>query len=821
MFETLHRYLRHALRVLWKAPLATAAMIACIALGMGPGLALVGVVDSVFFKSLPVTQPDQLVSLTRPTASDGEAVVPYPFFDFAARSTTTLQATAAWSPLKVSARMRDRSSALNAELVSTNYFSTLGVPMTRGVPWQRPHDTQGVVLSHRYWTSALDNDVSILGRAITVQGVPLSVIGVAGPGFSGMQVGTFADIWLPMDLAPVVRNDREMLVSHTLWWANLVGRRRPGTSLEQSSDELASLFKAYRRSLAGESPTAERLAAIEREMVGASDASRGVSRITEDRSRLLLWMSIVAACTLLLVLSDLAAVLLGRLALRGPEFATKLSLGASTRTLYAQITLEQAILVSAGVLVGVVVWYWVSPFLPRLLFGPTFQLDLSSSWRLVSVAAVATLLGTLVLASFAIHSIAGRDLMNLLGTSGFSGGVARRHTLPKWSYALLFVQVALSMVMVLEAGAFARSLANLAGRDLGFESNDVVMARLDARNASLTPAALAQLQQHLLQRARAWPGTRVASVAWTAPLDSSREIFDEIRISTGGQPCTVKHVDLQVVERNYFAVLGIPFVSGQPPAAKATGGGSGLMGAVVNETFARRCVGTGSILGRATDARGAPSVELVGVVKDVQYHGLKEKTGSVLYVPADGWPSARVSALTLMVRTDQPVALLAGLIRSEVRQLNSEMAVGEITTMAAQIDELLSPERTLEQTTRFAMFLGLLLIGVGFYGSVGQRVTGGLGEFALRFALGARLRHVVWMCVRSFAVVLVVGAGVGYLVSLPLRSVTRSLLFGTIDEGAGTIIVSVLIVLLIGAAAATVPLMRLRRFDLVTVLRRD
>jgi predicted permease len=818
MFETLRRHVRHTLRVLWKAPLSTATTIACIALGIGPGLAIFGIIDSVLFKTLPVTEPDQLVALTRQTGAETDGAFPYPFFDLAARS-TTLQSTAAWYPAKVSSRMQDRSATLNAELVSPNYFSTLGVPMALGTAWQTPHDTQGVVLSHRYWTTALGKDASILGRAISVQGVPLSIIGIAGRDFFGMHVGTFVDMWLPVDLAPVFCNRPDVLLSHTQWWINIVGRRRAGTSLEQSAHELDTAFKSYRRSVAGDNPSPEKLAAIQREVGGVTEASRGVSRITQDRSRLLSWMSLVAICTLLLVLSDLAAVQIGRLTQRGPEFATRLSMGASTRALYAQIAVEQAMLVSAGMLVGVVVWYWVSPFLPRLLFGPTFQLDLSSNWRLVIVAAAATLLVTLVLATIAIQWIARRDLMTLLGPSGFSSGVARRQTPQKWSHAVLFVQVALSLAMVLEASAFARSFANVAGRDLGFESNHVVMARLDARNASLTPQALASVQQNLLQRARVWPGTQMASLAWTAPLDSAREIFDEIRTSTHGQPCTVKYVDLQVVEPDYFAVLGIPFVSGGPPAPDATGGRS-LRG-VVNETFARRCVGTGSMLGRATDARGWPSVEIVGVVKNIQYHGLKETTGSVIYVPADRWPSAGVPTLTLLVRTNQPVTLLAGLIRAEIRQLNPEIGIGDITTMEAQIHELLAPERTLAQTARFAMFLGLLLIGVGIYGSVSQRVTGRLSEYALRLALGARLRQVVWLCVRSLAGVLVVGAGVGYLVSLPLRGLTRSLLFGTIDEGAGSVLLSVLIVLVVGAAAATVPLMRLRRFDLVTALRRD
>jgi hypothetical protein len=303
-------------------------------------------------------------------------------------------------------------------------------------------------------------------------------------------------------------------------------------------------------------------------------------------------------------------------------------------------------------------------------------------------------------------------------------------------------------------------------------------------------------------------------------LDSSREIFDEVRLVSGGKPCTVKYVDLQVVERDYFAILNIPFVSGGPPARASTGGDAGSLPGVVNETFARRCAGGDSILGRATDGRGRPSIEIVGVVKNVQYHGLKEKIGSVMYVPADRWPSATVPSLTLLVRSDQTMTLLAGFIHSEVRQLNPDIALGEITTMDAQIRELLGPERTLAQATRFATILGLFLVAVGVYGSLNQRVSERLSEYAMRLALGARLRQLVWSCVRSLAMVLVAGAAVGYWVSLPLRGLTKGLLYGTIDDGAGTTIISLLAVFVVAAAAATIPLMRLRRFDIVTVLRR-
>jgi predicted permease len=797
-------------------------MIACIALGIGPGLAMFGIVDTVLFKSLPVAEPDALVVLTRRASNDISRDFPYPFFDLVSRSTATLQTTAAWYPAKVAARIGERSAELTAELVSTNYFSTLGVPMTRGTTWQAvSNDTRGVILSHRYWTTVLGSDASIVGRPMIVQGVPVSVIGVTGRDFFGMQVGTFVDIWLSMDLAPVLHGRPELLVSHTQWWSNIVGRRRAGVSLEQCNAELDGAFKAYRRSVAGGNAHSDRLGAIEREALIVREGGRGISRVTDDRSRLVSWMSVVGVCIVLLVFTDLAAVMLGKLAQRGAELATRLSMGASLRNLYAQIVIEEGAIVAAGTLVGVLVWYWVRPFVPRLLFGATIQLDLSSSWRLIMAAAATTLLGTLLLASIAIRWIARRDLMTLLATSGLSGGSAKRPASLGWSLGVLFLQVALSVAMVLEASAFARSLANLSGRDLGFESGNIVMARMDARNAALSPQGLAQLREDLLQRARGWPGTTLASVAWTAPLDSAREVFDQVRISRGGPPCTVKSVDLQVVGRDYFGVLGIPFVIGGPPTADSRAAAGGPMPAVVNETFARRCADTGTMLGRTTDGRGIPSLKIVGVVKNVQYHGLKEKTGSVLYVPADQWPSNAGRSLTLLVRTRQPVALLAGLIRSETRQLNREVGIREITTIAAQVHELLGPERTLAQATRFAMLLGLLLVGVGIYGSLTQRINGRWNEFALRLALGARLRQVVWGCVRAVATVLVAGAAVGYLLSVSLRGITRSLLFGTITEGAETVLVSVVIVLLVAAVAASAPLLRLRRLDLATALRRD
>ena len=361
MFDSLYRSVRHTVRVLWRAPLTATTLIACIALGMGPGLAMFGVVDTVLFKSLPVGEPGQLVLLTQPGSDEVESAFPYPFFDLVARSTATLQASAAWSPAKVAVRMGERSGQLTAELVSTNYFSTLGVPMARGISWRAPHEAQGVILSYRYWTTVLGSDASIVGRPVMVQGVPLSVIGIAARDFFGMQVGTLVDIWLPMDLAPVLRGRSELLVSHTQWWTSIVGRRRAVVSLEQCNAELDAAFKAYRRSVAGGNATPERLAAIAGEALIVVDGGRGVSRITNNRSRLVSWMSIVGLCTLLLVFSDLAAVMLGRLAQRGPELAMRLSMGASIRALYTQVLLEQGTIVGAGTVVGVLVWYRCVP----------------------------------------------------------------------------------------------------------------------------------------------------------------------------------------------------------------------------------------------------------------------------------------------------------------------------------------------------------------------------------------------------------------------------------------------------------------------------
>lgn len=207
-------------------------------------------------------------------------------------------------------------------------------------------------------------------------------------------------------------------------------------------------------------------------------------------------------------------------------------------------------------------------------------------------------------------------------------------------------------------------------------------------------------------------------------------------------------------------------------------------------------------------------------MRDAQYHGLKNAPGAVLYVPSDWWP-AGAGTTTLLVRTQQPPERVAEPIRSEIRQLNPEIEVGQVTTIASQVHDLLGPERMLAQATGFAMLLGLLLVGIGVYGSVTQRVNGRLNEYALRLALGARVSQVVWLSTRSLATVLVAGTTIGFLVSLPLRGLTKGLLFGTIDKGGGSVAVSIAVVIVVAAVAASGPLARLRRFDLAGALRRD
>lgn len=607
MLDSLLTYLRHALRAVGSVPLTTTTMIACVALGIGPGLAIFGIIDTLLFKSLPVAGADQLVLFARRSSGDVERAFPSPFFDVVTRSSQTLEATAAWYPTKVAARVQGRAEQLSAELVSTNYFETVGVPMARGTDWrENPGDVQGVILSHRYWSTALGSDPSVVGHVVIVQGVPLSVIGVAAREFFGMQVGTMVDLWLPMRYAPMLLRRPDALVSHSQWWTSLVGRRRPAVTIEQAEAEVAGLFTAYRRSVVGQRPTQERLAEIDREPLMLAEGGRGVSRIEGSRARLVLWMSVVSACTLLLVFSNLAAVLIGRLAQRAPELATRLSLGASRRSLLAQLALEHTLVVVAGTAAGTLVWYWMRTVVPQMLFGSTIQLDLSSNWRLVAAASAMALVGILLLTSVAVRWLARRDLMTVLRMGGGTSGPLKWRASQGWSHGVLLLQVAVSVAMVLQAGAFARSLANLSGRDLGFDSAHIVVARLDARNAALTPPALTMLHRQLLQRSRTWPGAESAALARTAPLDSAQEIFDEVRVATGGEPCSVKSVDLQAIEGDYFAVLGLSFVNGGPPSSIA-GGAPGLhWRAVVNETFARRCVAAGTVVGLSIASQGGP-----------------------------------------------------------------------------------------------------------------------------------------------------------------------------------------------------------------------
>ena len=814
---------RHAVRALLRAPLTTATMISCIALGIGPGLAMFGVLDASVFKPLPLGQPHEIVLLQRQGSSEIEHDFPHPFAELAGTAKTVQ--TSAWYPTTAVARIGERSEKLAVEVVSENYFTTLGVPMFRGTAWWGGGaDARGAILSHRYWTSTLAGDPSVIGRTVFILGRTYTVIGVAAPGFFGLRVGTLVDLWLPMAVAPAILDREDALVSHNLWWTFVVGRLRPGATMAASHAELDALLKGYRHAVAGAHLTPERNAEIDREGLLVVDGSRGMSQVRADRGQLPVWLVLIGACTLLLVCSNVASLTLSGLSQRAQEFGIKLSMGAPRRTLFGQVAVEHVLIVLCGTLAGLLLWSWMRSFLPQLLFGPATKLDLSLDWRLSVVAATMMLLATAILSLVGIVWIGRMDPLTLLRlTVNASHTATAGRSSQRWQRWVLLVQVGLSVLLVLQAAAFARSFTNLSQRELGFDRDHVVVVRLDAENAALSPAAFLHFQQTLLDEVRGAGWVQTAAVAHAAPLDSGQEVFDNIRVPGDQQACDVRRVELQLVDREYFATLGIRFLAGRPPSSgrgPATAGGDPTsIPVVINETFARRCFEPSQAIGRSFTVYQSTSLQIAGVAGDARYHSLKANVGAVLYAPYDLWPGGGAPSATLLIRSARPPSQLVSEMRQAVGRLNRGVEVREVTTVAAQVDELLRPERTLAQGTGFVMLLGLLLVGIGVYGAIAQRINSRMHEYAVRLALGARLTHITMTAAGSLALPLAIGAALGYAANTPVRAVTKSLLFGTVEQSPATLVAAGLVVLMVATAAATIPLMRLRRIDVNTVLR--
>src|SRR5262245_18244283 len=733
MIEIISQDLRFGLRMLRKSPGFSLIAILTLALGVGASTAIFSLIDAVLLKRLPVKQPEQLALFRH---ADSRAVMTR-FASSAYRQfreqNEVCSGVLAYHPLRLTVSVENSTEpAVAGQLVSGNYYAVLGVNAALGRTIasdddRAPGESPVCVISHNYWRRRFAGDPAVVGKTIHIGGSPFVIIGVTPPEFFGLEVGSSLDISVPLmmqqQVMPGIRSYVDGADPNSFF--SVMGRLRPGAITPQAQAGLSVLYRQlcaeYAASNWGFKFTPYLW--LEEKLVLES-GGRGLSELRWQFSRQLLALMIVVALVLAVACANVAGLLLARAVARRKEIAIRLALGVGRLRLVRQLLVESVLLSSLGALLGLLFAYWGTRLLLPLLSQGEIpvRLNLSPDVRMLGFTiAVATLTG--VLFGLAPAVLATRVDMNSTLKNEASGLSGRGAHL---TFGKIFVvsQVALSLLLMIGAGLFVRSLQKLRQVDAGFASENVLVLKLEPVGSDQKTSQLAARYDELLRRVEALPGVKLASLVGYSPM-SRREWLVMGQTPEFGNPMKIQgytpkpgeemFIPWMQVYPNSFATLGIPLVAGRdfgsqdnvqwrpanicPPEARAPQVG------IINESMARRFFGAENPVGRrfgfsnsvascsgASEPDPASQIEIIGVVKDVKYASLRNEGRAMFYLPYYQATTGR-GQMTLVARIAGDSTSVAAAVRREARAMDPGAPMFEVETLATQVAASLQRER--------------------------------------------------------------------------------------------------------------------------------
>ena len=845
MIQDLWQDLRFGLRMLGKNPGVTAIAVLSLALGIGANTAIFSLIDATLLRMLPVKDPQRLAlfSITRQGQTDYD--FSYPFFKRLRENQhafSSLIAASSANPI----RLQDAGGTFETvqqERVTGNYFSVLGVNAALGRMLNEGDDSAAnpqpvVVLSYDFWRRRFALDPSVIGKKITLDDFPFTVVGVAPPGFTGVEVGRRPDLWWPIAAIPLVSPNRPVK-DEGYTWLKVMGRLEPGVSLEQARAEMGAFFKRYMTEFIAKRTSwpADQRRSIESSNLELETGSAGWTMLRQQFKKPMLILMTVVALVLLIACANVANLLLARAAARRKEIAVRLALGANRFRLMRQLITESALLALMGGALGLVFAQWgtsaLVTYLPRQ--NPV-ALDLHPDARVLGFTLAASLLTGLLFGLAPALQATRLDLTSSLKDQvGASGRRAHGLRLPLHK-ALVVTQVALSLFLLIGAGLFARSLRNLKAIDLGFERENLVEFHL-ITGKGYDRAQRANLYKQMLEKLEALPGARAASLSSFSLLSGNR-IRNKVTVPGGvTQSDDDALCNTLWVGPNYFAAMGMPLISGREfgpqderPAnsgaaqtssaqtqAGQTQAGQAPLAAVINQTMARHFFGAENPIGKRFSGSQQAPIEVVGVVKDAKYRNLREEAPRTFYLAWFQQPGN--SDQTFHLRTVGPAANMAAAIRRTAQELDPKLQFAGLATMNERVDELLAQERLIAQLAGFFSLFALLLACLGLYGIMSQAVARRTREIGVRMALGAQRGDVVRMVLRESMSLVMIGALTGLGAAVMTTRLVSTLLYGLAPTDPLTISLAVLVMIVVAALAGYLPARKASQVDPLVALR--
>jgi predicted permease len=731
--------------------------ILSLALGIGANTAIFSLIDSVMLKTLPVVHPEQLLQVTTALYRDAFS---NPLWEQVRDRQDVFSSIFAFSLNRYNLSQGGEARYAVGNRVSGQYFETLGVHTILGRTLTASDDKRGcpgtAVLSYDFWQRAYGGRDDVLGKPVSLDGHPFEIVGVTQPGFSGVTIGEAVDVTVPICTEAIVLPENNSLAKPTDWWLNVIARPKPGISPTQAAARLNTLapemFKATLPSILHEDRVARYLA----NTFTIAPAGNGLSQIRSQYRLALLTLMAVVGAVLLIACANVANLLLARGAARQREIAIRMALGSGRARIIRQLLTESLLLSLCGAALGLVFAQWGTHVLVGYLSTSrnSVFLDLSIDARMLAfTAAVAILTGLLFGLAPAWR---GTRVQPQTAMKANPRGVIEgsKFGLGK---ALVMLQVALSLVLVVSAGLMLSTFWKLTSMDTGFNRQNVLLVRVDIRNANYPMDRRPAAWQQMLDRARSIPGIQSASMSGLTPI--SRSSWTESLLING---TTTGGVAYNSISPGYFDTLGTPLIAGRDFNQYDTPQSPAV--AIVNETFVKKFFGSSNPLGKTYRWRPndvlSPPVEIVGVVKDAKYYSLREPVPPTSY-RAESQEKPRFFA-TIEMRSNTN---LIPAIKSAMEEVNRDVTL-QFTTFSTQVDESLVRERLLAALSGFFGVLALLLATIGLYGVMSYNVARRRNEIGIRMALGAEQSRVLRMVLGEVLILIFIGLAAGFAATL-------------------------------------------------------
>ena len=831
---------RYAVRALRKSPGFTGVAVLSLAFGIGANTAIFTVIDGALLKSLPVAEPQRLAMVTDPEKrGQGSRYCYRVYTEIRERNTvfSGLLARANWGhdyPIYVSVDGGPIEKT-TLELNSGNFFNVLGVRAYIGRTFTPADDripgNPVAVLSYRYWSERFSADPRVIGRTILLRNHPFTIVGVTPPEFFGIEVGSSPAIRVPLTTAttlwPQPKNakanenyldDPALTMNHTDY-LELVGRLRPGVSFEQAEAALQPLNRQIREEEA-QSANWERTSMNRSDRdrflhrkIAVSSAVRGFSWLRGSFLQPLLALMLLVGMVLLIACSTLANLLLARGVARRRELAVRLALGAGRIRLVRQMLIESLLLACVGGALALLVAWWGASTLIAAAPGGAPILPAAPDTRVLVFTFALSLLTAVLFGLAPAFQAVHTQVMDALKAQGAALAGHASHAAMR--QGLIVIQVALSVLLLVGAGLFVRTLRSLKSVDTGLNLGRVIQLYIQPYPYSGTPGAesqekRAQFYQQLFERIRSLPG--VQSAAGSQALLLANDWYNWPITAPGRR--TVR-VSTNVVTSTFFATLGIPLLAGRtwsPPDDYRP-----VREAIVSESFARDMFGDASPIGQSLSTWTDLAYTIVGVVKDTAHpNNLREDHSRAVYLSPGG---LRAGPLAVYVRTTGDAGQLIAAVRRESQSLNREAQISDAGTLERQVDTLLSNENLVARLSAIFGLLATLLAAIGLYGVIAFSVARRTREIGLRIALGAGRGQIHRLVFGEVLRLTGAGVALGVVAALAVTRLARNMLFGVAPHDPATLIAVVLLMAATALLAGYFPARRATQVDPMSALR--